>query len=338
MTVALVRKLLRDVRLGLLVFALLLGAFQCLWVKITARISGEMVTFLSQKLPIPDLERVLFNGPGKIIRTIMGGESIKIERAQDVLSIGYVHPLVQTILCIWAIGRAAGAIAGEIDRGTMELLLAQPVRRSRVVLAHLLVDVLTIPVLCLSMWGGTWLGTWLVGPIEESVPPPEPVKVAVGFGPFQVPVEVSGQQTDGREQRRKERLHLDPAAFGPALVNVAALLFAVSGATMWLSAGGRYRWRVLGIAVLLMLVQFLINVVGQLWDALAWLRPFTVFYYYQPQQIILSQCWAVDLGQVWNGGQPLLALHVVAVLATMGIVGYAGALWTFCRRDLPAPL
>jgi ABC-2 type transport system permease protein len=115
-------------------------------------------------------------------------------------------------------------------------------------------------------------------------------------------------------------------------------MFAVSGYTMWISAAGRFRWRTLGIAVLLTLVQFLINVIGQLWDAAAPLRPFTVFFYYQPQSIILSGRWTTDVGQVWNSGQPLLALNVVAVLVSVGLVGYAMALWTFARRDLPAPL
>ena len=83
-------------------------------------------------------QNVIFEGPGQIIRTLIGGERIDARtRAMDMLSIGYVHPLMQTIFCIWAIGRAAGAIAGEIDRGTMELLLAQPLRRRGVILAHL---------------------------------------------------------------------------------------------------------------------------------------------------------------------------------------------------------
>jgi len=41
--------------------------------------------------------------------------------------------------------------------------------------------------------------------------------------------------------------------FGPALPVVGGLIFAVSGYTMWLSAAGRFRWRVLGIAVLVTL-------------------------------------------------------------------------------------
>src|SRR5262249_32809838 len=125
------------------------------------------------------------------------------------------HPLVQTIFCIWAIGRAAGAIAGEIDRGTMELLLAQPVARWRGIVAHLCVDGLVIPLLCLSLWAGNWLGTWLVGMLQLN-------------GPGQ-----TSQQ------------YVDPRIFAPAMVNVAALLFAVSGYTMWLSARGRFRGRVM---------------------------------------------------------------------------------------------
>ena len=118
---------------------------------------------------------------------------------------------------------------------------------------------------------------------------------------------------------------------------MAALMFAVSGYTMWLSSGGRYRGRVMGIAVMVTLLQFLINVVGQMWDAAEPLRPLTVFYYYQPQQIILEKVWSVDLGRAWHAATPL-AINVIAVLAAVGVLGYGMALWTFSRRDLPAPL
>jgi ABC-2 type transport system permease protein len=322
MTAVLVRKLLRDLRVQLLVVALLLAAFECLWVKITERITGQIIPVLGRQVSLPGLEETLFKGPGKIVRTLIGGENIKLDRAMDVLSIGYVHPLLQTMLCVWAIGRAAGAIAGELDRGTMELLLAQPVARFRVILAHGCVDLLTIPVLCLFLWAGTWLGDWLVGPIQVN-----PAQTEA----FPVPILARPQAID------PDLLRLTPADVGPALVNVAALVFAVTGYTMWLSAAGRFRSRVLGTAVLITLVQFLINLVGQLWEALAFLRPLTVFYYYQPQQVILSRSWTVDFN-VWNGGQPLWHVPGAAVLFAVGLAGYLMALWVFTRRDLPAPL
>jgi ABC-2 type transport system permease protein len=306
-TGTLVWKLFRDVRWALLVVMVLLCAFQTLWAKITQRIIEELLPAVTPFMRLESLKDVLFKGPGKLMQTLMGGEQIRLDNALDMLSIGYVHPLMLTIFCIWAVGRAAGAISGEIDRGTMELLLAQPIPRWRLIVAHFCVDWLVIPLLCLSLWAGNWLGVWLVGMLS------------------------TGPVVDTSK-------YVDPAVMGPALVNVAALLFAISGFTMWLSARGRFRGKVMGAAVLVTLLQFLVNVIGQLWDLVAPLRPLTVFYYYQPQQIILQNRWTVDVGKFSSGGTALASVPMVAVLFAVGFAGYAAALWTFCRRDLPAPL
>jgi ABC-2 type transport system permease protein len=307
MTATLVRKLLRDIRVPLLVVMVLLAAFQCLWAKVTARITEEILPTVTKHLPLEVLIDIVFKGPGQIIQTLIGGESINLLHARDVLSIGYVHPLTQIILCIWAVGRAAGAIAGEIDRGTMELLLAQPVSRMRVIAAHLLVDLVAIPLLCLALCAGNWLGVACFGHIDWN----------------------AGEAS--------QELRVAPTIFLPALMNAAALVFAVSGYTMWLSSAGRFRGRVLGIAILITLLQFLVNVIGQLWEKVAPLRPLTVFFYYQPQQIILEDRWSVSLGSAWQLGQPL-PINVIAVLCAVGCLGYGMAFWTFSERDLPAPL
>src|SRR5262245_39908876 len=167
----LVRKLLRDLTVPLVIIAALLCLFQMLWASVTARIVGQLSPFFnrlgaSQGILPKEMEQVIFDGPGKIIRTLMGGERVNLERAMDLLSIGWVHPLMVTVFCIWAVGRAASAIAGELDRGTMELLLSQPLSRARLVLAHLIVDGVTIPLLCLSLWAGSALGAAIITPIE----------------------------------------------------------------------------------------------------------------------------------------------------------------------------
>jgi ABC-2 type transport system permease protein len=78
-------------------------------------------------------------------------------------------------------------------------------------------------------------------------------------------------------------------------------------------------------------------VIGQLWDRLGVLRPFTVFFYYQPQSIILKGQWTVDLSECWSVTRPT-PVNVIVVLFAVGFIGYALALVTFTRRDLPAPL
>lgn len=340
MTAVLVRKLLRDLRLALLIVALLLATFQCLWVRITERILGDLSPFFRQLAAFGgrkerDVQDKLFEGPGKLISTLIGGDSLTLNSAMDFLSIAYVHPLVVTILCIWAVGRAAGAIAGETDRGTAELLLAQPLPRSRVILAHFCVDLIVIPVLCLSLWFGTWLGTAMMGPIQE--------KEALGFEveappPLKALLEENVKKLMKEDPEAKsKRLEVRPLDFGHALWSVGGLLFAVSGYTMWISALGRFRWRVLGIAVLITLIMFLVNLIGQIWEVLRLFRPVTIFYYYQPQQLILGKGSTVTFAE-WNGGKPLLQFPALVMLYAVGIFGYLLALRTLNRRDVPAPL
>lgn len=298
----LVRKLLRDLRVAWIIVVVLLFLFQLLWARITYRVTGQITQTLNKmRVPMKLIQGLLLGEgdipgqnelPGQMVQAVIGGEKIKFDRGIDMMSISYVHPLVITILCLWAIGRAANAIAGEIDRGTMELLLAQPIRRTQVIAAHLLVDAIVFPALGLLLWLGTYFGTLWMG--------------------LQFPPE--------------EEMVVDPARFLPALLYVLALLFAVSGMTMWVSSLGRSRPRVWGWAVSLTFGMFLINVLGQIWsDSLEWLRPLTIFYHYQPQNLILHEDWA-------SAGPHLL------VLMGAGAIGYCLAWVTFCRRDLPAPL
>ena len=205
--------------------------------------------------------------------------------------------------------------AGEIDRGTMELLLAQPVPRWRLVMAHLGADIILIPILCLSLWAGLWTGAALVGEIR-----PDPEALA--------DFPAAATETNA------ELLKIDVSAFGAPLANVAGLIFAVSGLTMWWSAAGRSRWRVIGGAAVFVLVQFIMNIVGQIWEQAAFLRPLSLFYYYQPQQIALRGGWSVPLAPMGID----MHMPMLLVLVAVGALGYALALRVLTRRDLPAPL
>jgi ABC-2 type transport system permease protein len=166
-------------------------------------------------------------------------------------------------------------------------------RRRQVITAHLIVDLLTILGLTGALWLGTAIGVWLAG-------------FATAEG----------------------ARHINPMAFVPAQLNVGLFLFALGGVTLAISAAGRSRNRVLGIAVFAALVQFLINVLGQLWSPMEPLRPLTLFYYYQPQPMILHADWYTQAGTWLRLG----------VLGAVGAAGYLLALAIFCRRDVPAPL
>jgi len=298
MILVLLRKLLRDIRIAWIVVAILLFLFQILWSRIAQRTTDLIGQFSAMGIDAKKLEGMVLQKndfPGRMVQSIIGGENIEINRAGDFMSISYVHPLVLTVLSIWAIGRAANAIAGEIDRGTMELLLAQPIRRTQIILAHLCVDLIVCPTLCLAVWIGTYCGTWWMG----------------------------------LQTAELEMLRVDPYRFPPALICMLGLVFAISGLTMWISSMGRSRALVWGWAVSIFLAMFLINVLGQIWsEQMEWLRPFTVYYHYLPQDMIKSDAWYSN-GNGWK--------HIT-VLIGMGMLGYVAAWFTFTRRDLPAPL
>lgn len=323
MTWILIRKLLRDVRPALLIVSFLLFAFAGLWVKITQRVTTEITPFFNLVAKRAGsnreaFEKVLFRGPGKVSQAVLGGADLQFQEPNDFLAVGLLHPVVLILSSVWGIGRAAGAIAGELDRGTMELLLSQPVPRNRLVLAHLLVDGVCIPILCLSFFAGTQFGLWAVGPFVVDYTAAQELNI-----PLLIPDQPEVLPVSGMPQLA-------------ALANPAALIFALSGITMALSAAGRSRTKVMGFALLIAVLMFIINVLGQLWDTVGFLRPFSVFYYYQPQKIMIRGDWSVNLSEVWPGVD--VVIPVVGMLIAIGVIGYGIALRVFVRRDLPAPL
>ena len=324
MFVTLVSKLLRDCRWPLLVVCTLLFIFSGLWVKIAQRITTEIAPFFTilgaaQGIGKEVFDEVVFKGPGKITQAVLGGSDIQFERPDDFLAVELLHPVVVILITVWAVGRSGAAIAGEIDRGTMELLLSQPVPRSRLILAHFLVDCVTIPTICLSIYAGTQLGLYLVGPFEVDYSilaklPPN-AQAFVQQGPPELVVHADRQ----------------PAA----LLNLAALAFALSGLTMLVSALGRSRTRSIGVAGLGAIIMFTANVMGQLYEGAAAIRPLTAFYYYQPQLVWLKRDWSANLTQAWGFGG---AVPGALVLMLVGLASYSAAVAIFDRRDIPAPL
>jgi ABC-2 type transport system permease protein len=327
MILILVDNFLRDVRPALLVVCIILFVFAAFWVKIAQRVTSEIApvfntvagAFGDKKL----FEDVLFKGPGKVSQAALGWGDLNFERPNDFLAMGMLHPVVLVLGLIWGVGRAAGAVAGEIDRGTMELLLSQPIPRNRLILAHFFVDLIVLPIICLSFFAGTQFGLALVGPFV-----PDYTAFQTLDGPF-------AQRVRGMIPANPDPLPVSGLGELPGLGNTAALIFAISGLTIALSAAGRSRWKVTGYAVLTVVVMFVANTIGQLWEPVRYLRPLTLFFYYQPQRVMLDGNWLVNVGAAWPGAP---AVPGCGVLVAVGLTGYSLALRTFTRRDLPAPL
>jgi ABC-2 type transport system permease protein len=81
----------------------------------------------------PELNKLVQDYPDVLKALIGAGENVDFLSGPGYLTTELFSFLVPLILLILAIGMGAGAIAGEEERGTLDLLLAHPVSRSRVV-------------------------------------------------------------------------------------------------------------------------------------------------------------------------------------------------------------
>jgi ABC-2 type transport system permease protein len=323
MTLILVRKLLRDILPALCAVCVLLFAIATLWVKISQLVTSEIAPVFNTVAAFAGdkgfFQEVIFKGPGKVSEAALGWGDLNFEKPTEFLAMGMMHPIVLSLITIWAVGRTSGAVAGELDRGTMELLMSQPVPRNRLILAHFVIDLIVLPIICLSFFAGTQFGLAIVGPFIPDYTPfkEKKINLPIAIPDDPQPLEVSGQRE----------------IFG--LMNTCAYMFAVGGITIAISASGRSRWKVIAYSILIVVVMFVANMVGQLWPPSRFVRPLSLFFYYQPQKVMLQGNWLADIGTAWPGGPKI---SMIGVLTGVGLAGYLIALRIFTRRDLPAPL
>ena len=68
------------------------------------------------------------------------------------------EPMLVVLVCAWGLVRGSDVVSGELSRGTMEMLLSQPLSRRKVFLTHAWMTVLFLGLLL----GICWLGICLL--------------------------------------------------------------------------------------------------------------------------------------------------------------------------------
>ena len=81
--------------------------------------------------------------------------------ARGIVGVGYAHPFALMMMAVWAVRVPSGALAGEIGRGTMDLVAARPVTRSSQIMAALLAVLGGLAILAAAAWMGTLIGLTL---------------------------------------------------------------------------------------------------------------------------------------------------------------------------------
>lgn len=162
--------------------------------------------------------------------------------AMTFVAFGFVHPVLLALTWAFLLTVCTRVPAGEIDRGTADLLLTLPVTRTGALVSTSAAWVLCGVPVCLAPLLGVWLGRRLF-------PSGDPV-----FYP---------------------RLLL-------LCVNLFALYLAVGGAATMASSWSSRRGTAVAVVLALLLGSFLLTFLAQYWEAVENLAFLSILRYYRP--------------------------------------------------------
>jgi len=106
-----------------------------------------------------ELEAYMENMPEAIVAAF-GGADNNIASPEGYLNVEYFSMMLPLMFIIYAIGFGSGAIAGEEEAGTLDLLLANPIPRWRVLLEKFLAMVGGMAILSFMTWLGLAVGIY----------------------------------------------------------------------------------------------------------------------------------------------------------------------------------
>lgn len=190
------------------------------------------------------------------VRGFVGSSELDLLTVNGALAVSYNHPLTKLMLGVFAVGLTANAVAGELERGTLDLLLARPLRRYKLLLGSGLALLLAAFLIGGCMLLGTAVGASIGG--------------------------ISGEVEWGN--------------FGCLALNTVALVLAMSGLGYLFSALARRGSQAAGWTGGLLVGMFFLDWFATMWDKVKPLTPLSLFHYYQPSQIIGgSPNWWVNI-------------------------------------------
>jgi ABC-2 type transport system permease protein len=172
-----------------------------------------------------------------------GGDIFSLTGA---VGLGFVHPIAVGLVLVFAVGFASTAVAGERQRGTLEVLLSRPLSR-RVVYATLaLAGGLFIGIAVGGLTLGTWLGAVAIGQTAE-------------LGAGNLPL---------------------------LWLNGALLYWAIGAIALLASVSFDRLSPAVSASLAFVLVSYFFEILGSLWPDAKGLQPFSLFHYVDPKTVL----------------------------------------------------
>ena len=171
------------------------------------------------------------------------------------IALGIIHPIAVALSCVFAVGFAAAAVAGERQRGTLEVLLARPVSRRATYGTLFVATLVFVGVATAAALVGTVVSSAVFGVLDQ----------------------------------------LDISMMPLLWLNATLLYLAFGSVALAASVSFDRLAPALGIALGFTVVSYFLEVLGSLWDAAKPLQPLSLFHYLDPQSVLLGQARLSDL-------------------------------------------
>ena len=101
------------------------------------------------------------------IKAFMGGEVLEVGNLAGLIAIGYQDPFVLLLYMLFAVGVPTALLAGEVQRGTMELILSRQTTKTHIYICAGFITVAGMYALVLVMFTGTVIATMLYDFYQE---------------------------------------------------------------------------------------------------------------------------------------------------------------------------
>jgi ABC-2 type transport system permease protein len=118
---------------------------------------------------------------GPYIKAFIGGDALQYGDIAGLIAVGYQEPLVLLLYMLFAVGVPTALLAGEVQRGTMELILSRQTTKTQVYICAGLITTIGMYALVVVMFLGTVVSTNLYD-FEQQVPLYNFFKLAINGG------------------------------------------------------------------------------------------------------------------------------------------------------------
>lgn len=191
---------------------------------------------------------------GAIPKEFFNFGSGSIFTLSGVLTLGLQHPLAIAFIGIFAVGSTTGAVAGERQRGTLEVLLARPIARRTLYVTVGVAAMIMISMVLLALLLGQITGVAL-------------------------------------EQLGSE---LDLAQMPLVFLNGLLLWTAFAAFGLAASVSFDRLGPALGLTLAYLLINYFLEILGSLWRDVAWSQTYSLFHHFQAGKILTGDVAPFD--------------------------------------------